>query len=153
MALLASPFSLVMSAKSILHSWHNVAYLFLLFNYSIMSDLLWPHGLQHARLPSPSLSPRVCSNLCSLSWWCHPTISSSVTPISLCLQSFAVSFPMSQFFEADGQSIRASAPVLPVNIQGWFPLGLSGLNSPLQYSCLENPRDRGAWWAAVYVVA
>ena len=113
-----------------------------------------PHGLQHARLPSPSLSPRVCSNLCSLSWWCHPTISSSIALI-FCLQSFpeSRSFPMSQLFAAGGQSIGASAPVLPMNIQGWFPLGLTGLNFPLQCSCLENPRDRGAWWAAIYGVA
>ena len=69
----------------------------LLFSHSVMSDFLWPHGLQHTRLPCPSLFPRVCSNLCLLIWWCHPTISSSITPFSSCLQSFAASgsFPMS----------------------------------------------------------
>ena len=98
-----------------------------------MSDSLWPHELQHTRLPCPSLSPRVCSNACPLSWWCHPTISSSVAPFSSCLQSFPASgsFPMSQFFASGGQSIgtSASASVLPVNIQGWFPLGFTGLIS------------------------
>ena len=93
---------------------------------------LRPHELQHARLPCSSLSPRVCSNWCLLSWWCHPTISSSVAPFS-CLQSFPASgsFPMSQLFTSGGQSIGASglASAFPVNIQGWFPLGLTGLNS------------------------
>ena len=95
-----------------------------------MSDSLWPHGLQHARLPCPSLSPGVCSNLCPLSGWRHPTISSSVAPFSSCLQSFPVSesFPMNQLFTSGGQSIgaSASASVLPVNIQNLFPLGLTG---------------------------
>ena len=69
----------------------------LLFSRSVMSDFLWLHGLQHTRLPCPSLFPRVCSNLCPLSWWCHPTISSSITPFFSCLQSFPASgsFPMS----------------------------------------------------------
>ena len=87
-------------------------------------------GLQHVRLPCPSLSPRVCSNSHSLSRSCHPTISSSGIPFFSCLQSFPTSgsFPMSQLFTSGGQSIRvsASASVLP-NIQGWFPLGLTGL--------------------------
>ena len=95
-----------------------------------MSDSLWPHGLQHARLPCPSLSPGVCSNSCSLSWWCHPTISSSVIPFSSCSQSFPASesFPMSQLFTSSGHSIgaSASASVLPMSIQGWFPLGFTG---------------------------
>ena len=95
-----------------------------------MSDSLWPHGLQHARLPCPSLSPGVWSNSCSLSWWCHPTISSSVIPFSSCSQSFPASesFPMSQLFTSSGHSIgaSASASVLPMNIQGWFPLGFTG---------------------------
>ena len=95
-----------------------------------MSDSLWPHGLQHARLPCPSLSPGVCSNSCSLSWWCRPTISSSVIPFSSCSQSFPASesFPMSQLFTSSGHSIgaSASASVLPMNIQGWFPLGFTG---------------------------
>ena len=90
-----------------------------------MSDSLWPHELQHARLPCPSPSPRACSNSCSLSQWCHPTISSSVVPFSSCPQSFPASgsCPMSQFFASGGQSIGASASVsvLLVNIPGWFP--------------------------------
>ena len=95
-----------------------------------MSDSLQPHGLQHTRLPCPSPTPRVYSNSCSLSWWCHPTISSSVIPFSSCLQSFLASgsFQRSQFFALGGQSIgvSASASVLPMNIQGWFPLGWTG---------------------------
>ena len=89
--------------------------------------------LQHIRHPYSSLSPGVCSNICPLSQWGHPTISSSVAPFSSCPQSFPASgsFPVSQFFTSDGQSIRASASssVLPVNNQDWFPLGLTGLIS------------------------
>ena len=98
---------------------------------------LQPRGLQHARLFCHSSSPRVCSNSCSLSWWCHPTISSSVVPFSSCPQSFSASesFTMSQLFASDGQGIgasaSASASVLPMNIQGWFPLGLTDLISLL----------------------
>ena len=100
------------------------------FSCSVVSDSLWPHGMQHARPPCPSPTPRACSNACSFSQWCHPTISSSVIPFSSCLQSFPASgsFQMSQFFTSGGQSIgvSASASVLPVNIQDWFPLGLTG---------------------------
>ena len=105
----------------------------LLFSWSIMSDSLWPHGLQHIRLPCPSLSPGVCSNTCPSGLWCHPTNSSSVTTFSSCPQSFPASgsFPTTQFFTSGGLSIRASASVFPVNIQGWFPLGLVGLISLL----------------------
>ena len=86
-------------------------------------SLLYPklqiHGLQHARLPCPSPSPRACSNSYPLSWWCHPTISSSVVPFSSCLQSFPASgsFQMSQLFTSGGQSIvvSASTSVLPRN--------------------------------------
>ena len=95
-----------------------------------MSDPLPSHGLQHARLLCPPLSPRVPSESCPLSRWCHPTISSSVVPI-FCLQSFPASgsFPVRRFFALGDQNIRASASasVLPLNIQGWFPLGLIGL--------------------------
>ena len=72
----------------------------LLFSRSVMSDSWWPHGLQHARLPCPSPSPGPCSNTCPQSWWCHPTISSSVIPFSSCPQSFPASgsFLMSQLF-------------------------------------------------------
>ena len=82
------------------------------------------HGLQHARLPHPSLSPRGCSNSCPLSQWCHTTISSSVTHFSSCLQSFSASgsFPMSRLFASEGQSIGASASVLSMNIPSSFPL-------------------------------
>ena len=92
--------------------------------------LFTTHELQHSRLLCPSLSPWVCSNSYPLSQWCHPTISSSVTPFSSCPQSFPASgsFPLSQFFASDGQSIgvSASASVLPMNIQDWFPLGWTG---------------------------
>ena len=96
-----------------------------------MSDSLQPHGLQHARLLCPSPSPRVCSNSCPSSQWCHPTISSSVSPFSSCPQSFSASgaFPMSRLFTPGGQRIGASASVLPMNIQGWLPLVLTGLIS------------------------
>ena len=93
-----------------------------------MSNSLQPHELQHARLPCPSPSPGVCLHSCPLSQWCYPTISSSVIPFSSCLQSFPASgsFLMSQLFTSGGQSIRASASVLLMNIQDWFPLGLTG---------------------------
>ena len=97
------------------------------FSHLVMSDSLRPHGLQHAWLPCPSPTPRACSDSGPLSWWCHPTILSSVIPSSSCLQSLPAlgSFPMSQLFTSDGQSIAVSpsASVLPVNIQEWFPLG------------------------------
>ena len=99
------------------------------FSHSVVSNSLWPHGLQYARPPCPSPTPRAYSNSCPLSRWCHPTISSSVVPFSSCLQSFPVSgsFPMSQFFASGGQSIGVSAPisVFPMNIQDWFLLGLN----------------------------
>ena len=92
-----------------------------------MSDSLWPHGLQRARLPCPSLSPRVCSNSCPLNWWCYLTILSSAAP-------FCFAFNLSQYqglFQWVGSFIRwpsigalASASVLPMNIQSWFPLEL-----------------------------
>ena len=100
---------------------------------SVVFDSLRPHGLQHARLPCPLLSPRVCSNSCPLSWWCHPTIPTSTAHFSSCPQSFLTSgsFPVSRLFPWGGQSIGASASVLPMNIQDWFPLGLSDLISLL----------------------
>ena len=172
-----------------------------------MSNSLQLHGLQHARLACPSLSPKVCSSSCPLSQWCHPTISSSVFPFSSCPQSFPASgsFPMSWLFASASQNVGVSASVFPMNIQDQFPLGLTGLislqskglsrvfsnttvwkhqffsaqpslwsnshicmwlrekpylwlygegnDNTLQCSCLENPRDGGAWWAAVYGVA
>ena len=98
--------------------------------HSVMSSSLRPHGLQHTRLACPSPTPGACSNSCPSSRWCHPTILFSVVPFSSCFQSFseAGSFPKSQFFESGGQSIgvSASASVLPMNIQDWFPLGWTG---------------------------
>ena len=103
------------------------------FSRSVMSNCLWPHGLQHARPPCPSPTPGVYSNSCPLSQWYHPAISSSVVPFSSCLQQFPASgsFQMSQFYASDSQTIgvSASASVLPRNIQDWFPLGLTGLIS------------------------
>ena len=105
------------------------------FSRSIVSDSWWPHGLQHTRPPCPSPSPGACSNSCPFGQRCHPTISSSVIPFSSCPQSFPASgsFPISWLFTSGGQSIRASvsASALPMNIQGWFPLGLTGLISLL----------------------
>ena len=97
------------------------------FSHSVVSDSLLPHGLQHSRPPCPLPTPRIYSNSCPLSRWCHPTIISSVVPFSSCLQSFPASgsFQMSQFFTSSGPSIgvSASATVLPMNIQDWCPLG------------------------------
>ena len=105
--------------------------LLLIFNHSVVSNSLWPDGLQHARLPCPSPTPGSCTNSCPLSRWCHPTISPSVSPFFSRLQSFPGSghFQTSQVFTSGGQSIGAStsASVLPMNIQDWFPLGLTGL--------------------------
>ena len=122
----------------------------LLFSCSVMSNSLQPHELQHTRLPCPSLSPGICSNSCPLSQWCHPTISSSVTPFSSCPQSFPVSgssFLMSRLFASGGQSIGASesASVLPMNIQGWFTLGLTGLIS-LQSKGLSRVFSNTTWY-------
>ena len=100
------------------------------FSRSVVSDSLLPHGLQHARLPCWSPTPGVYSKSCPLSWWCHPTIASSVIPFSSHLQPFPASgaFQMSQFSASGGQSmgVSASASVLPKNIQDWFPLGWTG---------------------------
>ena len=100
------------------------------FSLSIMSNSLWPHEPQHARPPCSSPTPRVYSDSCPLSRWCHPAISSSVVPFSSCLQSLPASesFPMSQLFASGGQSIRVSASisVFPMNTQDWSPLGWTG---------------------------
>ena len=102
------------------------------FRHWVISDSFQPHELQHARPPCPSLSSGVCSNSCPLSQWCHSTISSSVAPFS-CPQSFPALgyFPVSHLFASGGRSIGASpsASVLPMNIQDWFPLGMTGLIS------------------------
>ena len=111
--------------------WFWFSHLLLL--YSVLSNSLWHHGLQHARPLCSSPSPGACSNLCPSSQWCHPTISSSVIPFSSCLQFFPASwsFLMSHCITTGGLSIgaSASASVLPTNIQDWFPLGLTGLIS------------------------
>ena len=100
------------------------------FSHSVMSDSVWSRWLQHTKLPCPSPTPRAYSNSCLSSRWCHPITSSSVIPFSSCLQSFPASgsFPVSQFFASGGQSIgvSASASVLPMNIQDWFPLDWTG---------------------------
>ena len=105
------------------------------FSCSVISDSLQPHGLQHIRFPSPSPTAGVYSNSCPSSRWCHPTISFSVIPFSSCLQSSPTSgsFQISPFFASGGQSIgtSASVSVLPMIIQVWFPLGLTGLISLL----------------------
>ena len=113
-------------------NWSCYPMSLLMLSNSVVSDSLWPHGLQHA-IPCPSPSLRVCTNSCPLSQWCQPTISSSAVPFSSCLQSFPASqsFLLSQFFPSGGQSMGASASVLPMNIQGWFPFGLTGLISLL----------------------
>ena len=105
------------------------------FTNSVVFDSLWPQGLQHTRPPCPSPTPRACSNSRPSGWWCHPTISFSVAPFSSSFQSFPASgsFLMSQFFASGGQSIgvSASASIIPMNIQDWFPSGLTGLISLL----------------------
>ena len=97
----------------------------LLFSCSVVSNSLQLHGQQHTRIPCPSPSPGVCSTSCPSSRWCHPTILSSIVPFSFCLQPF----PTSWLLPLGGQSIGTSASVLPMNIQGWFSLGLTVLNS------------------------
>ena len=120
--------------------------LVLLFSHSVVSNSLWLHALQHARLPCPSPSPRACWNSCPLSRWCHPTISSFITLFSFCLHSFPASgsFPMSWLFASGAQSIGASASVsvLPVNTQGWFTLRWIGLISLLSEGLSRNLLSR-----------
>ena len=111
------------------------------FSNSVVSDSLLPHGLQHTRLPCPSPTPGAYSNWCPSNWWCHPTVSSSVVLFSSYLQSFPASgsFPMSHFFASGGQSIgvSASASVLLMNIQDWYPVGCTGWIS-LQFKGLSR---------------
>ena len=126
----------------------RLIFLLLLFSCSVVSYSLRPHGLQHARHPCPSSSPRACSNSCPSSQWCHPTIWSSLVPFSSCLQSFPASksFLMSQLFKSGGQNIgaSASASVFPVNIQDWFPVGMTW--SPC------SPRDSQVFSSKEYLV-
>ena len=143
------------------------------FSHSVMSDSLWTHGLQHARPTCPLSTSTVYSNSTPLRWWCHPTISSFVVLFSFCLQSFPASgsFPRSQSFTSGGLSIgvSASASVLPMNIQDWFPLGwtvwisfqskgvfsktsprLSSLKSLLQQ---HNSKASILWCSAFFIVS
>ena len=117
-------------------------YLLVQFSCSVMSDSLWPHGLQHARLPDPSVIHGACSNSCPSSWWCHPTIPSSVIPFSSCSQYLPASgsFQMSQFFTSGGQSIgdSASASVLLMNIQDWFPFRMDWFDILAVQGTLKN---------------
>ena len=133
----------------------------LFFSHPVMSDFLWPRGLQHSRSPCPSSSPRVCPSSCSLHWWCHPAISSSDTIFSLCPQSFPASgtFPVSHLFTSGDQNTGASALalVLPMSIQGWFPLGLTGLISLLSKtlrSLLQHHSSKASilWCSAFFMV-
>ena len=121
---LSTYFSLIFIRYIFIYSF---AFNFSHFSDSVMSDSSQPHGLQHARLPCPSPTPRACTSSCPSSWWCHPAISSSILPVSSFLQSLPTlgSFPMTQFSASGDQNIgaSASASVFPRNIQVWFPLG------------------------------
>ena len=112
------------------------------FSRSVTSNSLWPHEPQHTRPPCPSTTPRVHPNPHPLSWWRHPDISSSVIPFSSCPQSFQASgsFPMSYFFTSGGQRIgvSASASVLPMNIQDWFPLGRTEASPTPQFKSFKS---------------
>ena len=111
------------------------------FSRSVVSNSSWPHGPQHTRPPCPSPTPGVYPNSCPLSWWCHPTILSSVIPFSSCPQSFPASgsFQMSRLFASGDQSteVSASTSVLPMNTQDLSPLGWTGWIS-LQYKGLSR---------------
>ena len=132
------------------------------FSCSVMYDSLWPHGLQHTRLPCPSPTPRAYSNSCPLSWWCHPAISSSVVPFSSCLQSFPASgsFQMSQFFTSGGKStgVSASASVLSNEYSGLISfrmdwLDLLAVQGTLK-SLLQHYSSKASilWHSALFIV-
>ena len=122
-----------------------------------LSDPLWPHGLQHSRLPCPPLSPGVSLYSFVLSQWCYLIISSSTATFSFHLLSFPASesFPMSQLFASGGQSIGASnsAWALPVNTQDWFPLGLTGLISLLPKSLFQHHNSKASicWKCSIFI--
>ena len=136
-------------------TWEVSISLLVQFSRSVMSDSLWPYEPQHARPPCPSPSPRVHPNLCPLSRWCHPTISSSVAPFSSCPQSFPASgnFPVSQLFTSGGQRIgvSASTSVLPMNTQdqsllgwtGWISLQFKGLSRAFSNTTVQKPQFFG----------
>ena len=140
------------------HTWMTWRFSSVQFSHSVVSNSLWPHALQHARLPYPSPTPGVYPNSCPLSQWCHPTVLSYILPFSYFPQSFPASgsFPMSWLFPSVGQSIgaSASASVLPVNIQSWFPLGLTGLISLQEISGLQHHSSKASvlWHLACFVV-
>ena len=130
------------------------------FCYSVMCGSLRPHGLQHATLPCPPPTPRACSNSCPSSWWCHPTISSSVVPFSSCLRSFPASgsFLRSQFFTSGGQSIgiSASASVLPKNIQDRIPAWINSMDievwqTPVHGGTESDATERLNTWIEVLI--
>ena len=111
------------------------------FSHSVVFHSFQPQGLQYARPPCPSQTPGVYSNSCPLSWWCNPTISSSVVPFSSHLQSFPAS-GLFQWLSSMDQvatvlEFQLQHQFLPVSIQDWFPLGLTGLNS-LQFKGLSR---------------
>ena len=124
------------------------------FSHSVVSDSLPPHGLQQARLPCPSLTPRACSDSCPSSWWCHPAISSSVVPFSCQSLPASESFPMSQLFAWGGQSIGVSAlaSFLPKKSQGcspsewtgWISLQSKGLSRVFSNTTLQKHQFFGA---------
>ena len=151
---------------TVLNSYSLYMLLLVQFSHSVVSDSLWPHGLQHTRIPCPSPTPRTYSNSCPLSWWCHPTISSSVFPFSSFPQSFPASgsFQKSQFFASSGQNIgvSTSVSVLSINIQDWIflniPLGLTGWIS-LQSKGLSrvflqhhSSKESILWCSAFFIV-
>ena len=111
------------------------------FSHSVVSDCLWPHGLQHTRPPCPSPTPGVYATLCPLSQWCHPTISSSVIPFSSCNQSFPASgsFQMSQLFASGGQNIGVSA-----STSGWISLQSKRLSRVFSNTTVQNHQFFGA---------
>ena len=112
--------------------------------------------MHHTRCLCSSLSPTVCSNSCSFSWWCYPTISSSGAPFSFCLWSFLASgsFPLNWLFASGGQSIGASSSVLPMSIQDWFPLGLTGLNylQTLKNLLQHHSSKASILWCSAFMV-
>ena len=136
----------------------NFYWRLLLFSRPVVSDSLQPHGLQHARPPCPSPSPRVCSSSCLLHRWCLPAISPSDALFSFCPQSFPASgtFPMSQLLASDDQNSGASVlvSVLSTNIQGWFPLRLTGLillSKALFRSLLQHHSSKASiLWCSVF---
>ena len=136
--------------------------LLLLFSRSFMSGSLWPHGLQHTRLPCPLLSPRVCSNSCPLSWWCCPITSSSDTHFSSCPQSFPASgyFPVSWLLHLVAKELELQLQHQSfrwIFRQGWFPLGLTGLISLLSRDSQESSLHHSSkesiiWHSAFFMV-